>query len=123
RQGGAGKPRRSMMARERPPKQDSTPSTDHGPQPPFGPSSSIALPVDAIPVRHRLRRRHRTAEDVRWPAQKDRDRVLYTTAFRRLAGVTQVASPREGHIIHNRLTHSLEVAQVARRLAEGLIRK
>ncbi len=84
---------------------------------------SVALPAEDALVQERLRRRHNTAEDVRWPGQKDRDRILYTAAFRRLAGVTQVAGPREGHIVHNRLTHSLEVAQVARRLAEGLIRQ
>jgi dGTPase len=37
-----------------------------------------------------------------------------------LAEVTQVVSPDEGHVFHNRLTHSLKVAQVARRLAEKL---
>jgi dGTPase len=43
--------------------------------------------------------------------------------FRRLAGVTQVVGPGEGEIFHNRLTHSIKVAQVARRLAERLKRK
>jgi dGTPase len=38
-----------------------------------------------------------------------------------LAGITQVASADEGHVFHNRLTHTLEVAQVARRIAEKLI--
>ncbi|HET7208162.1 MAG TPA: dNTP triphosphohydrolase [Terriglobales bacterium] len=60
--------------------------------------------------------------DNRNSAQRDRDRILYTSAFRRLAGVTQVVSAREGHVFHNRLTHSLEVAQFARRTAEKLIR-
>jgi dGTPase len=46
--------------------------------------------------------------------------VLYTTAFRRLSGITQVISPYTGHVFHNRLTHTLHVAQVGRRLAEKL---
>jgi dGTPase len=58
--------------------------------------------------------------DARSPFQVDRDRVLYSLAFRRLAGVTQVVSPGEGEIFHNRLTHSLKVAQIARRFAETL---
>lgn len=50
---------------------------------------------------------------------RDRDRILYSSALRRLAGVTQVVSAGEGHVFHNRLTHTLKVAQLARRLAEG----
>lgn len=56
----------------------------------------------------------------RSPAQKDKDRIIYTSAFRRLAEVTQVASPADAHVFHNRLTHSLQVAQVGRSLAETL---
>ncbi len=48
---------------------------------------------------------------------------MYTSAFRRLANVTQVVSADEVHVFHNRLTHSLQVAQVARRLAEVLFTK
>lgn len=51
---------------------------------------------------------------------RDRDRILYSSAFLRLSGVTQVASTEIGAAFHSRLTHSLKVAQVARRLAEAL---
>lgn len=54
-------------------------------------------------------------------AERDRDRILYCSAFRRLAGVTQVVGPIEGHVFHNRLTHTLKVAQLARRLAQQLV--
>ena len=59
--------------------------------------------------------------DSRKSFQVDRDRIIYSSAFRRLAQVTQVVTAQEGHVFHNRLTHSLKVAQVARRLAERLI--
>ena len=61
--------------------------------------------------------------DSRKSFQVDRDRILYSSAFRRLAQVTQVLTAQEGHVFHNRLTHSLKVAQVARRLAEKLVRE
>lgn len=57
----------------------------------------------------------------RSPFQKDRDRLLYASAFQRLGSVTQVVSASEGYVFHNRLTHTLEVAQIARRLAEKLL--
>jgi dGTPase len=63
------------------------------------------------------------ASDQRHAFERDRDRLLYSEYFRRLAGVTQVASASEGGVFHNRLTHSLKVAQVARRLAELLLHK
>ncbi|MEH2384956.1 MAG: dNTP triphosphohydrolase, partial [Nostoc sp.] len=58
--------------------------------------------------------------DQRGAFQIDRDRLIYSVYFRRLAQVTQVVSASEGNVFHNRLTHSLKVAQVARRLAERL---
>lgn len=60
------------------------------------------------------------ARDYRSPVQRDRDRILYSAAFQRLAYVTQVTAPELGHAFHNRLGHSLKVAQVGRRNAERL---
>jgi dGTPase len=59
-------------------------------------------------------------KDSRSEWRKDRDRILYSSSFRRLSGVTQVAAAAEGSIFHNRMTHSLEVAQVARGIADTL---
>jgi len=59
--------------------------------------------------------------DIRSPYERDRDRILYSSAFRRLDGVTQVAAVREQHLLHNRLTHSLKVAQLGRRMAQRLL--
>lgn len=70
------------------------------------------------PRDRRLREAELQSHGVRTRAQQDRDRILYASAFRRLAGVTQVVGAVEGHIFHNRLTHSLEVAQLGRRIAE-----
>lgn len=61
--------------------------------------------------------------DQRNPFQRDRDRLLYAGSLRRLVGVTQVVSPSEGEVFHNRLTHTLKVAQVARRLAEMFLNR
>lgn len=68
----------------------------------------------------KYRRNVPEALDARRVGQRDRDRIIYTAAFRRLAGVTQVVSAHEGHLFHNRITHSLEVSQIGRRLAERL---
>lgn len=58
--------------------------------------------------------------DQQTASQRDRDRILYTPAFRRLVGITQVIGPDEQPQLHTRLTHTLEVAQISRRLAEYL---
>lgn len=56
-------------------------------------------------------------ETFRTPYQRDTDRILYSTAFRRLQFKTQVYVVHEGNFYRTRLTHSLEVAQQAKTLA------
>ncbi|MET3601101.1 deoxyguanosinetriphosphate triphosphohydrolase [Martelella mangrovi] len=56
----------------------------------------------------------------RSPFQRDRDRIIHTTAFRRLKHKTQVFIAQDGDHYRTRLTHTIEVAQVARSLARAL---
>jgi dGTPase len=77
-----------------------------------------------FPADERLHKGHAAhSGDDRTPFQRDRDIILYSSAFKRLISVTQVASASVGYVFHTRLTHSLQVAQVGRRLAEKLLKK
>ena len=75
-----------------------------------------------IPADRRADRLHNaTAADQRTPFQRDRDRILYCSAFRRLSGISQIARAGEADVFHTRLTHTMKVAQLGRRLAELVI--
>ncbi len=72
----------------------------------------------------RARRRYEAAKrDQRDPFERDRDRILYSSAFHRLAGVTQIVRAGEEDVFHTRQQHSIKVAQVGRRLAEYCLSK
>jgi dGTPase len=77
-------------------------------------------PYAATEAASRGRVHQEPAPVLRGEYQRDRDRIIHSTAFRRLVYKTQVFVNHEGDLYRTRLTHSIEVAQIARTIARAL---
>ena len=77
-------------------------------------------PYAALSLCSRGRERQEEECDVRTVYQRDRDRILHSKAFRRMKDKTQVFVAPQGDHYRTRLTHTLEVSQIARTIAKAL---
>ncbi len=83
-------------------------------------ASAGARPTPTDPARTRGRLIPEAGSPTRSDFQRDRDRIIHSTAFRRLKHKTQVFVHHEGDHYRTRLTHTLEVSQIGRALARAL---
>ena len=88
--------------------------------PDFSDDEARRAPYAADPRRSHGRLYPEAPSRTRTPFARDRDRIIHTSAFRRLKGKTQVFVAHEGDYFRTRLTHSLEVSQIARSIAQAL---